>query len=319
MLAGALVHPSSRTSMATEELDWLRQRVRELESAAADAALAAPSARRQLGGNSAFSTTVFTMGTEVSLVIMPTVMLIIIVLTVAIEKLVHLSHHVPEAYHPLVQKLEEEFMIMGAVSFLLVIVEFSAGISHDLLLNIEFAHLLLFFAAISLVSFALRTLVSTNECQKHWDRLERSDRLKAYEAFDTQSKEPQHAAHMFGRFLWSILYPFGEFDAKDSAEHLVMRRVFCEQFDLQGEVEQDGEVRAPFDFAYYLRLSLMEVVSSLLDINLLHWASLAAIVRAAAAPHPRDDLNPACDARARARAIVMRMSTRAPAAPRHAL
>ena len=119
--------------------------------------------------------------------------------TILIEKLVHYSHSIPEQYHPIVHKLEEEFMIMGFVSFLLLIVEFSAGISHDMLLNVEFAHLLLFFGAMSLVAFALRTLVAMSVCQQHWDRLERSDKLKAIEAYDAQVKEPQHAAHEIGR------------------------------------------------------------------------------------------------------------------------
>lgn len=148
-------------SDAASELDYLQQRVRELEGL-----LSTSHGRSLAGSDKAFRTTVFSLGTDISLFVVPVVMLSCIALTVAVEKLVHLAHHIPEAYLPLVHKLEEEFMIMGAVSFVLVIIEFSAGISHDLLLNIEFAHLLLFFAAISLVCFALRTLVSTNACQK---------------------------------------------------------------------------------------------------------------------------------------------------------
>ena len=154
---------------AAAEIERLRLRVLELEAAAGGGSV---HAARRLGGDAAFSTTVFSMGTEVSVVVVSTVMLAIIVLTVAIERVVHLAHGMPEAYQPLVVKLEEEFMIMGAVSFLLVIVEISAGISHDMLLNIEFAHLLLFFAAIALVAIALRTLVSVNACQKHCTKIE---------------------------------------------------------------------------------------------------------------------------------------------------
>lgn len=235
------------------ELDWLRERVRELEAVVAastatpDTAAVADAVRRQLlaANEEYYKTTVFNMGTEVSMTVVSTVMLVIIFLTVAIEKVVHLSHHLPEAYHPVVQKIEEEFMIMGAVSFVLLIVEFTAGIPNALLLNVEFAHLLLFFAAISLVLFALRTLISTNACQKHWDRIERSDRDKAVEAFDCQSKESFHLAHMIERFLWSTLWPFGESDAKDSAEHLIMRRVFCDKFDLRGEPGDDRVSACP--------------------------------------------------------------------------
>ena len=119
---------------AAAEIERLRLRVLELEAAAGGGSV---HAARRLGGDAAFSTTVFSMGTEVSVVVVSTVMLAIIVLTVAIERVVHLAHGMPEAYQPLVVKLEEEFMIMGAVSFLLVIVEISAGISHDMLLNMR--------------------------------------------------------------------------------------------------------------------------------------------------------------------------------------
>ena len=231
------------------EATRLRRRVQELEAElelATAAAVALPGSRRRqlaVGSDAAFVTTVFSMGTEVSLFVVSTVMLAIIALTVVVEKLVHWSHQIPEAYTPLVTKLEEEFMIMGFVSFILVVVEVTAGITHDMLLNIEFAHLMLFFAAVSLVVFALRTLTSMGACQQHWDRLERSDRFKAVAAFEAQTHESQHSIHIAQRFVLSIFLPFREFDAKESAEHLIMRKVFCDKFRLHETGDRGVQAR----------------------------------------------------------------------------
>ena len=183
-------------------------------------------------------------------------MLLIIIVTVAVEKLVHCARHIPETYQPILTKLEEEFMIMGAISFIIVIVEVSAGVTHAQLLNIEFAHLLLFFAAINLVAFALKQLVSMGECQAHWDRLERCDKSKACVALEAQDHEPRHLLHQIERSILGFFRPFKEFDAKESAEHLVMRKIFCDAFQLKSWDERGNQ----FDFSLYLRRSLSEIV-----------------------------------------------------------
>ena len=48
-----------------------------------------------------------------------------------------------------------------------------------------------------------------------------------------QEHEAQHAIHEVLRFLKSIVAPFQEFDARESAEHLVIRKVFVDKFQLK--------------------------------------------------------------------------------------
>lgn len=177
---------------------------------------------RRLASAGGRTTIVFNMGTDVSLTLICTVMLIVIAVTVSTEKIVHRARRIPDAYLPIVHKLEEEFMVLGAVSFLIVIVEVSANITHDQLLNIEFAHLLLFFAAVALVAFALKQLFSMAKCQAHWDRLERCDKAAVADEVEKQEHEARHLLHQIGRSIVSFFRPFEEFDARENAEHLVM-------------------------------------------------------------------------------------------------
>ena len=243
---------------ADDEVGRLRRQVRALEQhvSALEVQLevgAELDGRRLAGGGGGRTTIVFNMGTDVSVGLVSVVMLVIIVVTVAIEKLVHFKdHHLPEAYLPIINKLEEEFMIMGAVSFLVVIVEVSAGVTHAQLLNIEFAHLLLFFAALNLVVFALKQLSSMGQCQEHWNRVEKCNKTAAHVALVLQQQEPRHVIHGIGRAVYSFFRPYAEFDAKESAEHLIMRKVFCDAFRLRDWDERGTH----FDFAHYLRLSL---------------------------------------------------------------
>ena len=66
--------------------------------------------------------TVFTMGTHVWVFFVCLLLIACVVFTILIEKLLHFLHHVPESYKPVVHKVQEEFMIMGVISFFVVIV-----------------------------------------------------------------------------------------------------------------------------------------------------------------------------------------------------
>jgi hypothetical protein len=272
VVAGGATATSTRAGMTPTvdhaELTRLRERMYQLEvyASALETKLAAAEDGSKDGHAASSSagrrlaegrwTIVFNMGTDVSIILVSIVMLTIIMVTVAVEKLVHRARHIPSSYRPIVNKLEEEFMILGAVSFLIVIVEVSAGVTHAQLLNIEFAHLLLFFAAINLVGFALKQLVAMAGCQGHWDRLERCDKALMTKALELQDHERQHTIHRFGRAILSFFRPYAEFDAKESAEHLVLRKVFCDAHQL---VDWDDR-GTQFDFSLYLRRSLSEVV-----------------------------------------------------------
>ena len=257
-----------------DEVERLRDRMHQLEAYASvlESELAASAHGYSLSSSAGRRlaegrwTIVFNMGTDVSIILVSIVMLTIIIVTVAIEKLVHRARHIPLSYRPIVNKLEEEFMILGAVSFLIVIVEVSAGVTHAQLLNIEFAHLLLFFAAINLVGFALKQLVAMAGCQGHWDRLERCDKALMAKALELQDHERRHTIHSFGRAILSFFRPYAEFDAKESAEHLVLRKVFCDAHQL---IDWDDR-GTQFDFSLYLRRSLSEVVLMRMRPSLLH-------------------------------------------------
>ena len=118
----------------------------------------------------------------------------------------------------------------------------------------------------------LKQLTSMGECQAHWDRLERCNRQELVESLVKQDQESRHLLHRMGRSLYSFFRPFKEFDARESAEHIVLRKVFCDAFRLRDWDERGRQ----FDFSLYLRRSLSEIVCSLIEISLLAWGVLAA-------------------------------------------
>ena len=117
--------------------------------------------------------TVFTMGTHVWVFFVCLLLIACVVFTILIEKLLHFLHHVPESYKPVVHKVQEEFMIMGVISFLVVIVMAISPISHDVFLNFEVAHLLLFFSAVVLAAYGTSNLLALRRCKRQWNELER--------------------------------------------------------------------------------------------------------------------------------------------------
>ena len=86
--------------------------------------------------------TVFALGTHVWIWVACISLLLMIVITVLVERMISILHHkVPKAYQGIVHKVIEEFTIMGFVSFTIVLLEGATPLSHDLFINLEFAHL----------------------------------------------------------------------------------------------------------------------------------------------------------------------------------
>ena len=276
----ATVHESALQS----ENEWLRSRIADLEREVAATQLSGLDAlwpvpnRRALAGqgdgiheHDAAHATVFTMGTHVWVFFVCGLTLILIVFTVILERLISLLHDIPDSYQPVVHKVQEEFMLMGAVSFIVVLVEGITPISHDLFLNFEFAHLLLFFAAVLLALFGLNNLLSMRRCKKIWTRLEREKDITGLIArFETQQSSTWYKLTWSARHLFSIWLP----DARNDAEHLVMRHTFFKNYGLRDTVNGDHEA---FDFSMFLRKSLKEHVENMLEMSYVAWSIVGAV------------------------------------------
>lgn len=200
--------------------------------------------------------TVFMMGTHVWLFLTCLMMLLMVALTLLIEKTVELLHsHVPAAYQSIVHKVLEEFTIMGFVSFVIVLVEGITPISHDLFLNFEWAHLLLFFSSLILAAFGLGNLFLMRAAKRHYDRLEQQPLGTTKRDFEAVvSRRSRESAPM--RTLRSVCARYGIGGREQrAAEHVVMRSTFMEKFALSGTTADS------FDFGLYLRKSLNHHVS----------------------------------------------------------
>ena len=212
--------------------------------------------------------TVFTMGTHVWLFVVCLMLLLMVVISVLVERGIHMLHeNVPKAYQSIVHKVLEEFTIMGVVSFMIVLFEGIWSISHDLFLNFEFAHLLLFFTSIMLAGYGFLNLVLMRKAKKYFDRLEQSDAadvLKRFENFLERQGCRTRLHHMMGTY-------FNDFDTeRKAAEHIVLRGKFFE-----GHTKLSAHDN--FDFGLYLRKSLNLHIGELLELDPMAWGVVAAL------------------------------------------
>ena len=166
--------------------------------------------------------------------------------------------------------MQEEFLNMGAISFVIVLIQSISPLSLPLFLNFEFAHLLLFFAAITLAAMGLNNLLTLRRCKHMWTALEHGDNGPIVATYFRRAPRCGYRATRWLRHLLSLWHH----DPRVTAEHLVLRHAFLERFGLADGMMTARQVDG-FDFARYLRKSLTAHVSVTLEMSHLAYSVMA--------------------------------------------
>ena len=159
---------------------------------------------------------------------------------------------------------------MGAISFVIVLIQSISPLSLPLFLNFEFAHLLLFFAAITLAAMGLNNLLTLRRCKHMWTALEHGDNGPIVATYFRRAPRGSYRATRWLRHLLSLWHH----DPRVTAEHLVLRHAFLERFGLADGMMTARQVDG-FDFARYLRKSLTAHVSVTLEMSHLAYSVMA--------------------------------------------
>ena len=110
------------------KIEELQEEVEELHAALGHA--------RRLGGGG--GTTLWSMGMNFETNLVCVLFFVCIILALVLEKLHHFAENAPDAYKPAIHKVASELMIMGVISFAIVLVmSTSEAVSHAQLLNFE--------------------------------------------------------------------------------------------------------------------------------------------------------------------------------------
>ena len=239
---------------------------------------------RRLAGGGGFS--IFEMGTHVWVFLVNGMMLAIIILTIILETLMHkMQHSLPESYQPVVHKVQSELMVMGFISFILVLIVANNDLHLDTFLSIEFAHLLLFLSGLWSALYGLITLISMRSIKTGWDRLEQTSATTTLAALEEA-----------GQSRWSSATSLiMSSSARRMAEYHCMREAFFDHYDLKpppkpvDEGKNEGKPKSrrrstitegfgggAFDFSLYLRKSLNVHVKHFMEVEILGWAGIMA-------------------------------------------
>ena len=147
--------------------------------------LPAPSFLEEVAGATGASPNVFGLGTSFSATGPFTALLLIALIGVSIIFELGLGHmnELPPQYEPIVDKIKDEFLLMGAVSFCITVIQAVAPIGHRELMTFEYAHLLVFFATIALSLKGLANLLGLRACKQLWVNLEFGDNSQLSERY----------------------------------------------------------------------------------------------------------------------------------------
>jgi len=227
---------------------------------------------RRLAGGGGFS--IFEMGTHIWVFLVNGMMLAIIILTIVLEKLMHsMQHSLPESYQPVVHKVQSELMVMGFISFILVLIVANNDLHLDTFLSIEFAHLLLFLSGLWSALYGLFTLISMRSIKRGWDKLEQTSALTIVGALEEDQSHWSSAVSLVKSS-----------NARRMAEYHCMREAFFDHYDLKPPPKSGNSRRrstvtegfgaGAFDFSLYLRKSLNVHVKQFMEVEILGWAGI---------------------------------------------
>lgn len=182
-------------------------------------------------------------------------MVLMIAITIMLEALIHkidkkLKPHAH--YYRMVTQLYQELMILGLISFILLVIVAIFNPPEDYEVSFDFVHIWLFLMACFYIINALTVMLRSRAAKRHWDmcgnmRLE--DLLKRF------ASAPVRQRH------YLITWLIGRGPLAEEMEFHIMKDMFLRHEDLP----------ADFDFAKYLRSAMSLRVTSLLHIPNSTW------------------------------------------------
>ena len=199
-----------------------------------------------------------------------TIMFLLVIFSIIIlEMIIQKLEHYAEKYNwdKLFEKLKHELMVLGLISFFIVIIEsFNADLTSEWYLAFEVAHITLLFVAFSFIVQAIFLIEYTIiEGKKYLVRISRQSNggLLNYYNVTYQPNEPNaYDTHHIFKNITKIRF-------WENVEFKIIEKFFLKHYDLPQDI---------FDFSAYVSISLHDYIAELGEVSPIGWILVALLI-----------------------------------------
>lgn len=217
---------------------------------------------------------------NLDVITMTIVMICLILFTIGVEVSLHKIHSLVKGithWTGIFNKITQELMILGLISFALVLVLDFSHPPEEQLLVFEFAHLWFFFVALVYVVHALTFNWANERTKSRWHLM---DTLSASMVVEERTQaNVQERSENFYLFCGSDMH-------KTQLEYLIFRNMFSELHNLPKD----------FSFPKYLHSAMDNHITGALDVRESTWGVLIVllglnVIRSLVSGTARDEIN----------------------------